>query len=122
MDVIKRHNQRSMCAPGLFLALVCQEPLKPLHNQFKVGMKLEAVDRKNPALICPATVAQACGDKVFISFDGWRGAFDYWCEYHSRDLFPMGWCHLSKHSLQPPGTSCEYICFPLDGGKASGFL
>lgn len=85
-------------------------------------MKLEAVDRKNPCLICPATVGQVRGDEVFIMFDGWRGAFDYWCEYYSRDIFPIGWCHLTNHSLQPPGTSCEYICFPLDGTKASIFL
>lgn len=93
-----------------------------MKNHFKVGMKLEAVDRKNPGLICPATVGQVRGNEVFVMFDGWRGAFDYWCEYYSRDIFPIGWCHLTNHSLQPPGTSCEYICFPLDGVKALLFL
>ncbi|XP_077572784.1 sex comb on midleg-like protein 2 [Stigmatopora nigra] len=82
-----------------------QEPQKPPHNAFKVGMKLEAVDKKNPHLICPATVGEVKGDEVFVTFDGWRGAFDYWCKYHSRDIFPVGWCALAKHSLQPPGNS-----------------
>lgn len=33
-----------------------REPQTPKRNFFEVGQKLEAVDRKNPHLICPATV------------------------------------------------------------------
>ena len=40
---------------------------------------------------------------VHVTFDGWRGAFDYWCRYDSRDIFPVGWCAKSGHPLQPPG-------------------
>ncbi|XP_076839917.1 sex comb on midleg-like protein 2 isoform X2 [Brachyhypopomus gauderio] len=82
-----------------------KEPPRPPQNGFKPGMKLEAVDKKNPYLICPATVGEIKGDEVFIMFDGWRGAFDYWCRYDSRDVFPVGWCSVTKHSLQPPGNS-----------------
>ncbi|XP_070687864.1 sex comb on midleg-like protein 2 isoform X2 [Pempheris klunzingeri] len=82
-----------------------KEPPRPSQNNFKPGMKLEAVDKKNPYLICPATIGEVKGDEVFIMFDGWRGAFDYWCKYDSRDIFPVGWCSLTKHSLQPPGNS-----------------
>ncbi|XP_034036464.1 sex comb on midleg-like protein 2 isoform X2 [Thalassophryne amazonica] len=82
-----------------------KEPPMPTQNHFKAGMKLEAVDKKNPYLICPATIGEVKGDEVFIMFDGWRGAFDYWCRYDSRDIFPVGWCCLTKHSLQPPGNS-----------------
>lgn len=82
-----------------------QEPLRPTQNNFKPGMKLEAVDKKNPYLICPATIGEVKGEEVFIMFDGWRGAFDYWCKYDSRDIFPVGWCALTKHSLQSPGNS-----------------
>ncbi|KAM9384720.1 sex comb on midleg-like protein 2 isoform 2-T2 [Pholidichthys leucotaenia] len=81
------------------------EPPRLPQNNFKPGMKLEAVDKKNPHLICPATIGEVNGDEVFIMFDGWRGAFDYWCKYDSRDIFPVGWCSLTKHSLQPPGNS-----------------
>lgn len=90
-----------------------QEPPRPTQNNFKSGMKLEAVDKKNPYLICPATIGEVKGDEVFIMFDGWRGAFDYWCKYDSRDIFPVGWCSLTKHSLQPPGNSGEF--YPLGG-------
>ncbi|XP_056324094.1 sex comb on midleg-like protein 2 isoform X1 [Danio aesculapii] len=85
-----------------------KEPPRPTQNFFKAGMKLEAVDRKNPYLICPATIGEVRGDKIFIMFDGWRGAFDYWCQFDSRDIFPVGWCQLTNHSLQPPGN-----CFTI---------
>lgn len=70
-------------------------------------MKLEAVDRKNPHFICPATIGEVRGSEVLITFDGWRGAFDYWCRYDSRDIFPVGWCSLTGDNLQPPGTKGE---------------
>ncbi|XP_076044049.1 polycomb protein Scm [Oratosquilla oratoria] len=79
------------------------EPKTPDKNHFDVGMKLEAVDKKNPQLICAATVGAVNGEMIHVTFDGWRGAFDYWCRYDSRDIFPVGWCAMSGHPLQPPG-------------------
>uniref|UniRef100_A0A8D2HQE9 Scm polycomb group protein like 2 n=1 Tax=Urocitellus parryii TaxID=9999 RepID=A0A8D2HQE9_UROPR len=92
----------SEMAPATFFK---QEPPKPPINNFKVGMKLEAIDRKNPYLICPATIGNVRGDEVHITFDGWSGAFDYWCKYDCRDIFPVGWCCLTGDVLQPPGNS-----------------
>ncbi|XP_029097257.1 sex comb on midleg-like protein 2 isoform X2 [Monodon monoceros] len=91
----------SEMAPATFFK---KEPPKPPLNNFKVGMKLEAIDRKNPYLICPATIGNVKGDEVYITFDGWSGAFDYWCKYDCRDIFPVGWCRLTGDVLQPPGT------------------
>lgn len=108
---------KSCCNEDIALFfLFFQEPLTPSQNNFKPGMKLEAVDKKNPYLICPATIGEVKGDEVFIMFDGWRGAFDYWCKYDSRDIFPVGWCSLTKHSLQPPGNSGK--CYPLGGSTS----
>ncbi|VVC24666.1 Hypothetical protein CINCED_3A010260 [Cinara cedri] len=81
------------------------EPDTPTDNLFKVGQKLEAVDKKNPHLICVATIGDVDKNNIFVTFDGWRGAFDYWCSYDSRDIFPVGWCLKSSHPLQPPGNS-----------------
>ena len=79
------------------------EPKTPYHNLFQIGQKLEAVDKKNPQLICCATVAAVKDDKIHVTFDGWRGAFDYWTGYDSRDIFAVGWCAKSCHPMQPPG-------------------
>lgn len=47
------------------------------------------------------------GDSIFVTFDGWKGAFDYWCRYDSRDIFPVGFCATVGHPLQPPGQKCK---------------
>ncbi|KAK6640945.1 hypothetical protein RUM44_012643 [Polyplax serrata] len=80
-----------------------KEPATPPANLFEVGMKIEAVDKKNPHLICAATIGAVKDEMIHVTFDGWRGAFDYWCRYDSRDIFPVGWCAKSGHPLQPPG-------------------
>ncbi|XP_043360405.1 sex comb on midleg-like protein 2 isoform X4 [Dermochelys coriacea] len=105
MFLLRTLNGAEM-APAAFFK---KEPPKPVPNYFKVGMKLEAVDKKNPYLICPATIGDVRGDEVFITFDGWRGAFDYWCKYDSRDIFPVGWCGLTGDALQPPGNNVSII-------------
>lgn len=69
----------------------------------QIGQKLEAVDKKNPQLICCATVDAIKDNQIHVAFDGWRGAFDYWARYDSRDMFPVGWCARSCHPVQPPG-------------------
>ncbi|XP_059536507.1 sex comb on midleg-like protein 2 isoform X4 [Myotis daubentonii] len=99
---VSRTLDGSEMAPATFFK---EEPPKPPLNNFKVGMKLEAVDKKNPDMICPATIGGVRGDEVHITFDGWSGAFDYWCKYYCRDIFPVGWCRLAGDVLQPPGAN-----------------
>ena len=71
-------------------------------NAFRVGGKLEAVDKKNLALICVATVADTLGDKVLIHFDGWEDCYDYWCDITSPYIHPVGWCQKNGRALSPP--------------------
>jgi len=99
MFLLKTLNGAEMAPAKIFK----KEPPTPKSNMFQVGMKLEAVDKKNPQLICAATVGAEKGDMIHVTFDGWRGAFDYWCRFDSRDIFPVGWCAKSGHPLQPPG-------------------
>ncbi|XP_072316403.1 polycomb protein SCMH1-like [Eucyclogobius newberryi] len=101
MFLLKTLNGAEMAPSRIFHK---QEPPTPEQNLFQVGMKLEAVDRKNPHFICPATVGALRGVEVLVTFDGWRGAFDYYCRYDSRDIFPVGWCALTGDNLQSPGT------------------
>ncbi|XP_043425678.1 sex comb on midleg-like protein 2 isoform X6 [Prionailurus bengalensis] len=100
MFLLRTLNGSEMAPATLFK----KEPPKPPLNNFKVGMKLEAIDKKNPYMICPATIGDVKGDEIYITFDGWSGAFDYWCKYDCRDIFPVGWCRLTGDVLQPPGT------------------
>ena len=111
---------------ALMVIFMLQEPPTPKSNEFKVGMKLEAVDRKNPQLICPATVGGINKDQIHVTFDGWRGAFDYWTQHDSRDIFPVGWCAKSGHSLQPPGQKGEFYTYmfaaQMEGCSGEGFM
>jgi polycomb protein SCMH1 len=99
MFLTKTLNGALMAPANIFQ----KEPPGPKSNLFQVGQKLEAVDKKNPQLICCATVGAVKNDQIHVTFDGWRGAFDYWCKYDSRDIFPVGWCAKSGHPMQPPG-------------------
>ncbi|XP_066245660.1 polycomb protein Scm-like isoform X1 [Euwallacea similis] len=99
MFLLKTLNGAEMAPSKVFQ----RELPGPKSNLFQVGQKLEAVDKKNPHLICCATVGAIKKDQIHVTFDGWKGAFDYWCRYDSRDIFPVGWCAKSGHPLQPPG-------------------
>ncbi|XP_054855124.1 polycomb protein SCMH1 isoform X5 [Eublepharis macularius] len=113
MFLLKTLNGAEMAPVRIFH----KEPPSPSQNFFKMGMKLEAVDRKNPHFICPATIGEVRGSEVLITFDGWRGAFDYWCRYDSRDIFPVGWCSMTGDNLQPPGTK---VCIYLNKNGSTG--
>ncbi|XP_064801331.1 polycomb protein SCMH1-like isoform X10 [Oncorhynchus masou masou] len=121
MFLLKTLNGAEMAPARIFHK---QEPPAPEQNSFQVGMKLEAVDRKNPHFICPATVGALRGVEVLVTFDGWRGAFDYYCRYDSRDIFPVGWCSLTGDNLQPPGTKglCAPVCIYAVLPKTLGCL
>ncbi|XP_069479151.1 polycomb protein SCMH1 isoform X2 [Ambystoma mexicanum] len=109
MFLLKTLNGVEMAPAKIFH----KDPPPPSQNYFSTGMKLEAVDRKNPHFICPATIGEVKGCEVLVTFDGWRGAFDYWCRYDSRDIFPVGWCSLTGDNLQPPGTKAVFPKSPV---------
>ncbi|XP_025837598.1 lethal(3)malignant brain tumor-like protein 3 isoform X3 [Agrilus planipennis] len=71
-------------------------------NGFRIGMKLEAVDRKNTSLICVATVADMMDNRLLIHFDNWNDIYDYWADPTSPYIHPVGWCDQYGHNLTPP--------------------
>ena len=73
-------------------------------NPYETGMKLEAVDLREPSFICPATVSEIRGSLLRIHFDGWDPTFDQWADFDSLDIFPVEWCEKNSHPLQPPGS------------------
>lgn len=73
----------------------------PEHG-FRVGMRVEAADLMNPSLICVGTVCRLVGRLLRVHFDGWEDEFDQWIDSGSCDLYPVGWCELVSHRLEPP--------------------
>uniref|UniRef100_A0A673AIL7 SAM domain-containing protein n=1 Tax=Sphaeramia orbicularis TaxID=375764 RepID=A0A673AIL7_9TELE len=69
---------------------------------FKVGMKLEAVDKKNPGLVCVASVANVVEDRILVHFDNWDDTYDYWCDSSSPYIHPVGWCEEQGRPLTSP--------------------
>lgn len=62
-------------------------------------MKLEAVDRKNPSLICVATIAAVVDNRLLIHFDNWDETYDYWYEGKT----------LQRETVASLGTECAYL-------------
>nr|XP_039271805.1 lethal(3)malignant brain tumor-like protein 3 isoform X1 [Styela clava] len=69
---------------------------------FKIGQKLEAVDKHNPDLICVATVQDVINEQVLIHFDGWSNKFDFWCPISSQLIHSTGWCEKNNKVLLLP--------------------
>ncbi|XP_077069480.1 lethal(3)malignant brain tumor-like protein 3 isoform X6 [Siphateles boraxobius] len=91
----------------------CRGQLAPKHlfkslntsvtpSGFRAGMKLEAVDRKNPSLICVATIAAAVDNRLLIHFDNWDDTYDYWCDASSPYIHPVGYCEEVELTLTTP--------------------
>ncbi|XP_055977964.1 lethal(3)malignant brain tumor-like protein 1 isoform X3 [Sorex fumeus] len=69
---------------------------------FQVGMKLEAVDRMNPSLVCVASVTDVVNSRFLVHFDNWDDTYDYWCDPGSPYIHPVGWCQKQGKPLTPP--------------------
>ena len=61
-------------------------------HEFRVGMKLEAVDVSHSQFICVATVHDILFSRILIHFDGWPDLYDYWVEPWSNLIQPVGYC------------------------------
>ncbi|XP_032936460.1 lethal(3)malignant brain tumor-like protein 4 isoform X1 [Catharus ustulatus] len=94
-------NCKAQAAPkSLFKTL--SSPVTP--SGFRLGMKLEAVDKKNPSLVCVATITDMVENRLLIHFDNWDESYDYWCETSSPYIRPVGYCQETGTPLTtPPG-------------------
>ncbi|CAL8312676.1 unnamed protein product [Merluccius merluccius] len=78
-------------------------PSPPPPCVFSVGGKLEAVDRKNPSLVCVATVSDVIDQRrILVHFDNWDDSYDYWCDSSSPYIHPIGWCEEQARPLTAP--------------------
>uniref|UniRef100_A0A8C0G146 Lethal(3)malignant brain tumor-like protein 1 n=1 Tax=Chelonoidis abingdonii TaxID=106734 RepID=A0A8C0G146_CHEAB len=71
-------------------------------NGFKVGMKLEGIDPQHPSMYFILTVAEVCGYRMRLHFDGYSECHDFWLNADSPNIHPAGWSEETRHKLQPP--------------------
>ncbi|XP_033013871.1 lethal(3)malignant brain tumor-like protein 4 isoform X6 [Lacerta agilis] len=101
-------NCKAQAAPkALFRAL--STPVTP--SGFRVGMKLEAVDKKNPSLMCVATIADMLDNRLLIHFDNWDESYDYWCDASSPYIRPVGYCQETGTPLTTPAEYKDFKSF-----------
>ena len=72
---------------------------KEQRTEFGVGMRLEAVDIRNPALVRVASVAAVDGRRVKVHYDGWPAELDVWLDEGCGELHPCGWAATTGHNL-----------------------
>ncbi|XP_015669810.1 lethal(3)malignant brain tumor-like protein 4 [Protobothrops mucrosquamatus] len=99
---------KSQAAPkNLFKIL--STPVTP--SGFRVGMKLEAVDKKNPSLMCVATIADMLDNRLLVHFDNWGESYDYWCDASSPYIRPVGYCQETGSALTTPAAYKDFKSF-----------
>ncbi|XP_069723157.1 scm-like with four MBT domains protein 2 [Phaenicophaeus curvirostris] len=70
---------------------------------FTKNMKLEAVNPKNPAEICVASITSVKGRLMWLHLEGSQmPSPEYIVDVESMDIFPVGWCEANAYNLTPP--------------------
>jgi hypothetical protein len=90
--------------PGRITSVATVSAAASIGNRL-VGMKLEAKDRKNPRMVCVATIEEVVNADeglVKIHFDGWKPEFNYEAKLDNEDLHPMGYCDWKQRKLEVP--------------------
>ncbi|XP_078533231.1 scm-like with four MBT domains protein 2 isoform X2 [Lissotriton helveticus] len=70
---------------------------------FAKNMKLEAVNPRNPAELCVASVTKVKGRLMWLHLEGLQKPVpEYIVDVESMDIFPVGWCETNGYPLTPP--------------------
>ncbi|XP_063164547.1 scm-like with four MBT domains protein 2 isoform X2 [Candoia aspera] len=71
---------------------------------FMKNMMLEAVNPRNPAEICVASITSVKGRLMWLCFEGLPHvpASEYIVDVESMDIFPVGWCEANGYKLLAP--------------------
>ncbi|NXA08260.1 SMBT2 protein, partial [Sapayoa aenigma] len=70
---------------------------------FTKNMKLEAVNPRNPAEICVASITSVKGRLMWLRLEGLQmPSPEYIVDVESMDIFPVGWCEANAYNLTPP--------------------
>ncbi|KAF3860214.1 hypothetical protein F7725_000469, partial [Dissostichus mawsoni] len=91
---------KSVAAPNNLFQETQRVPT--VKNGFKQGMKLEGIDPQHPSMYFVLTVAEVCGYRLRLHFDGYSDCHDFWVNANSPDIHPTGWCESTGHKLHTP--------------------
>ncbi|XP_026742468.1 uncharacterized protein LOC113504407 isoform X4 [Trichoplusia ni] len=92
-------QMRAVAAPRNLFPHITNSIFKP--HCFRIGMKLEAEDRKND-LVCVASIADILDNRMLINFDSWDEMYDFWVDPTSPYIHPVGWAEENGVPLTPP--------------------
>eukprot|EP00736_Rhodelphis_marinus_P003464 Rmarinus@m.5516 len=82
----------------------------PASAKFKVGWKVEAVNRRVPEDIAVATIVQVDPSRLLLDFDGHPKEHRYWVSVKGMDFAPAGTCRsMGKVLKKPPGHHGQFI-------------
>eukprot|EP00735_Rhodelphis_limneticus_P006195 TRINITY_DN18569_c0_g1::TRINITY_DN18569_c0_g1_i1::g.1086::m.1086 TRINITY_DN18569_c0_g1::TRINITY_DN18569_c0_g1_i1::g.1086 ORF type:complete len:463 (-),score=95.73,sp/Q8NA19/LMBL4_HUMAN/36.81/4e-14,sp/Q8NA19/LMBL4_HUMAN/31.58/2e-08,sp/Q8NA19/LMBL4_HUMAN/39.51/1e-06,MBT/PF02820.13/1.2e-13,PHD/PF00628.24/4.3e-08,PHD/PF00628.24/1.1e+04,PHD_2/PF13831.1/0.00097,DUF3789/PF12664.2/0.29,Mito_fiss_reg/PF05308.6/3.1e+02,Mito_fiss_reg/PF05308.6/0.76 TRINITY_DN18569_c0_g1_i1:9-1397(-) len=88
--------------------LLARDPHASL--KFKIGWKVEAVDRRCPSNIAVATITKIDTSRVLLHFDGHPPEYTYWCSITSGDFAPPGTARsLGLALTRPPNSSSQFM-------------
>uniref|UniRef100_A0A8C9N368 Scm like with four mbt domains 2 n=1 Tax=Serinus canaria TaxID=9135 RepID=A0A8C9N368_SERCA len=93
---------------------------------FTKNMKLEAVNPRNPAEICVASITSVKGRLMWLHLEGSQmPSPECIVDVESMDIFPVGWCEANAYNLTPPHKAvlrrkrriavAPYCCFLFAG-------
>lgn len=69
---------------------------------FSPGMKLEAVDWKEPDKIRVATVIAVKDNQIKLHYDGFPTEMEEWFDVDGKEIFAPGYCDTTGHQLEKP--------------------
>ena len=82
-----------------------------LKSNFRVGMKLEVVDKARISSVRLATVNKIIGCRLHVIYDGLEDKDNgFWCHQQSNLIHPVGWAQLVGHELR---ATSEYAASSL---------
>ncbi|CAF3289212.1 unnamed protein product [Rotaria sp. Silwood2] len=88
-------------------AIINPSTLNTIKKPWKVGMRLEAKNRKNPSILAIANITEVYDDnRIRINFDGWTSTFDYTAAIDNPDFHPCGyWEYIQRVLYKNVNTS-----------------
>ena len=72
-----------------------------LKTRFKVGLKLEVVDKNRISAVRVATIDEIVGGRLHVSYEGSEHMDEgFWCHQRSSLIHPVGWAQVVGHELR----------------------